>query len=83
VNVKYDSVPKAIDVTSKGKIIIQCDATKWRGLIRPMWVGILYISSRDTKGAQGLWDSLPSVYRQCAVSFIDFWKAYDTIFPKS
>ena len=25
-----------------------------------------YIGSRDKKGAKGLWDSLPPVYRQCA-----------------
>ncbi len=41
VNDKYDSIPKVINVTPKGKLTIQCDATKWRGLIRPMWVGIL------------------------------------------
>jgi hypothetical protein len=52
-------------------------------------VGI-YIGSRDIKGAKGLWDSLPPVYRQtssrscarsCAVSYTDFWQAYDVIFP--
>ena len=40
-----------------------------------------YIGSRDRFGAQGLWDSLPPVYRQCAVAFTDFWRAYDDIFP--
>jgi len=28
-----------------------------------------YIGSRDIEGAKGLWDSLPPVYRQCAVSY--------------
>ena len=65
---------KLLMLLLKGKLTIQCDE---------MWVGILYIGSRDTKGAQRLWNSLPPVYRQCAVSFTDFWKAYDTIFPKS
>jgi len=32
-----------------------------------------YIGSRDIEGAKGLWDSLPPVYRQCAVSYTDFW----------
>jgi IS1 family transposase len=41
-----------------------------------------YIGSRDKKGAQGLWDSLPPVYRQCAVSYTDFFKSYDAVFPK-
>ncbi len=44
-------------------------------------VGV-YIGSRNIEGAQGLWDSLPPVYRQGAVSFTDFWKAYNLIFPK-
>ena len=39
-------------------------------------VGV-YIGSRDAGGAKGLWDSLPPVYRQCAVTFTDFWKSYD------
>ena len=31
-------------------------------------VGV-YIGKRDQTGARGLWDSLPAVYRQCAVSY--------------
>ncbi|KOR31723.1 transposase [Achromatium sp. WMS3] len=30
---------------------------------------------------RGLWDSLPPVYRQCAVSYTDFWDSYNAIFP--
>jgi insertion element IS1 protein InsB len=40
------------------------------------------IGSRDRDGAQGLWESLPPVYRQCAVSYTDFWSAYGEIFPQ-
>jgi insertion element IS1 protein InsB len=40
------------------------------------------INSREREGAKGLWNSLPPVYRQCAVSFTDFWKSYEAIFPK-
>ncbi len=29
-----------------------------------------------------LWNSLPPVYRQCAVAYTDFWAAYETVFPK-
>ncbi|AFY39573.1 IS1 transposase [[Leptolyngbya] sp. PCC 7376] len=28
-----------------------------------------------------LWQSLPGVYRQCAVAYSDFWSAYGLIFP--
>ena len=38
------------------------------------------IGSRDEQGAQGLWDSLPPVYCQCAICYTDFWAAYATIF---
>jgi IS1 family transposase len=40
-----------------------------------------FVGSRDRTGAQGLWDSLPAVYRQCAVAYTDFWAAYGEIFP--
>ena len=42
-----------------------------------------YLGKRDTSGAQGLWDSLPPVYRQCAMTYTDFWGAYNVIFPSS
>ena len=97
VNDKYDSVPKIIDITpkKKGKLVIQCDEM-WSFVMKKnnkvwVWLAIdigtseivgVYIGSRSTKGAQGLWDSLPPVYRQCAVSCTDFWAAYNVIFPK-
>ena len=43
-------------------------------------VGV-FVGDRSQKGAQGLWDSLPPVYRQCAVCYTDFWEAYQVIFP--
>ena len=43
-------------------------------------VGV-YVGSRNVKGAKALWDSLPSVYRQCAAGYTDFWAAYGGIFP--
>ncbi|NJN63265.1 MAG: IS1 family transposase, partial [Coleofasciculaceae cyanobacterium RL_1_1] len=33
--------------------------------------------------AQQLWDSLPGVYRQCAVCYTDYWEAYGCILPKN
>ena len=43
-------------------------------------VGV-FLGDRSRQSAQKLWDSLPSVYRQCAVSYTDFWEAYETVFP--
>ncbi len=31
--------------------------------------------------ALGLWNSLPGVYRQCAICYTDFWSADDLVFP--
>jgi insertion element IS1 protein InsB len=97
VTEKYDAIKTEIDVTlkKKGKITLQCDEM-WSFVMSKenkqwIWLAIdietreivgAFIGSRDKKGAQGLWDSLPPVYRQCAVSYTDFWKAYDAIFPK-
>lgn len=43
-------------------------------------VGV-HVGCRDQEGAQGLWNSLPSVYRQCAVCYTDFWSAYEQVIP--
>ncbi len=43
----------------------------------------MYIGARDEEGAQGLWNSLPPVYRQCAVAYTDFWAAYGTVLPNN
>jgi IS1 family transposase len=41
----------------------------------------LYVGSRDEEGAYGLWNSLPGVYRQCAICYTDFWSSYRKVFP--
>lgn len=41
----------------------------------------LSVGARDRDGAEGLWQSLPAVYRQCAVAYTDFWASYAEIFP--
>jgi IS1 family transposase len=44
-------------------------------------VGV-YIGARDEAAARKLWDSLPPVYRQCAVAYTDFWAAIlEQFFP--
>lgn len=40
-----------------------------------------HIAKLDKEGAQGLWNSLPAVYRQCAVPYTDFWDSYSEVFP--
>ena len=40
-----------------------------------------YLGDRSRKSAKKLWESLPSVYRQCTVAYTDFWEAYKTVIP--
>jgi IS1 family transposase len=97
VNKKLGAVKREVEVKSKkkGKLTIQCDEM-WsfvgnKGNKQWIWLAIdvltkeivgVYIGQRDKDGAQGLWNSLPAVYRQCAVSYTDFWSAYGIVFPK-
>ena len=41
----------------------------------------LYIGDRSAKSAKKLWQSLPPIYRQCAVCYTDFWEAYKQALP--
>ncbi len=43
-------------------------------------VGV-HIGDRSREGAKKLWQSLPPVYRQCAVCYSDFWEAYEQVIP--
>ena len=43
-------------------------------------VGV-HIGDRDKLSARKLGDSLPPIYRQCAVAYTDFWAAYGAVFP--
>ncbi len=44
-------------------------------------VGV-HVGDRSKQGARGLWNSLPSADRQCAVCSPDFWAAYASVIPK-
>jgi insertion element IS1 protein InsB len=39
------------------------------------------VGSRTKKTARKLWESLPPIYRQCAVAYTDFWEAYAAVLP--
>ena len=40
-----------------------------------------YIGDRSRCSAKKLWLSIPAVYRQCAVCYMDFWEAYSEVLP--
>jgi insertion element IS1 protein InsB len=83
VNLKFASVPRQVKVSakSKGKLILECDEL-WSFVTSKqnkvyVWLALdrktreivgCYIGDRTRKSAQKLWQSLPPVYRQCAVA---------------
>jgi IS1 family transposase len=80
---------------AKGRLTLECDEV-WSFVSSKknkvyVWLAIdrdtreivcCYVGDRTRKSARKLWRSLPSVYRQCAVTYTDFWEAYVTIIPR-
>ena len=40
-----------------------------------------HISDRSADSAFALWQSMPAVYRQCAIIYTDHWQAYQAVLP--
>lgn len=40
-----------------------------------------YVGDRSAEAAMRLWQSMPAVYRQCAVVYTDYWEAYAKVLP--
>jgi len=96
VNTKYDQTPRTVQVKKKrkGRLTLECDElwsyVGYHDNKQWVWLAIdretreivgVYVGDRSADSARALWNSLPPVYRQCAVSYTDFWEAYATIFP--
>jgi IS1 family transposase len=94
---KYAQTPKKCSVRTKnkGKIAIQMDELwsfvgnknhkKW------VWIALdqktreivgLHRGDRSQPSAKALWDSLPAVYRPCAVCYTDFLDSYSCVLPQ-
>ena len=96
VNRKYESIHREVNISSKkkGRLTIQCDEM-WsfvgdKGNKQWIWLALdvdtreiigVHIGDRSEQGARELWASIPSVYRQWAVAYTDFWSAYALVFP--
>lgn len=76
----------------KGRLTLECDEAWlfvgnkdnkqwiWLAINRePREIVGMHVGDRSR--AKALWQSIPSVYRQCAVCYTDFWEAYETILP--
>lgn len=78
----------------KGKLTIQCDEI-WSFVVTKsnkqwIWFALdaktreivgVHLGDRSREGARKLWQSLPSVYCQCAVCYSDFWETYEQVIP--
>ena len=97
VNDKYAHISQQINVSAKpkGKLPLECDEAwsfvynkgnqRWIRLAmdtRTKEIVGVYVGDRSQQGARGLWNSLPSVYRQSAVCYTDFWASYQNVIPK-
>ncbi len=96
VNERYDSAPQQVQVQpkAKGQLVVQMNEV-WsfvdnKGNKQWVWLALdvatreivgCYIGDRSSEAAMALWKSLPSVYRQCAIIYTDYWQAYATVLP--
>ena len=96
VNNKYASIERTVKVKPKKKVRLNVECDELWSFVdckeNKQWVWLamdretreiigVYIGARSEEGAKQLWNSLPPVYRQCAVCYTDFWQAYACIFP--
>lgn len=96
VNDVYEDIPREAVVTPKvkGKLTVQMDEL-WsfvddKGNKQWVWLAMdaatreiigCHVGDRSRVSAVALWQSLPSVYRQCAKVYTDCWEAYETVIP--
>ena len=97
VNKFYIGVPQQVNVMAKltYRLTIECDEA-WSFVGKKqqkqwIWLAMdrntreivgVHVGDRGIEGAQGLWNSLPEIYKQHAVVYTDFWEAYSSIFSE-
>jgi insertion element IS1 protein InsB len=96
VNTQAVVVKKQVEVSTKPKkrLNVQMDEL-WsfvgnKGNQQWVWLALdaqtreivgVHIGYRSAVSAIALWNSMPPVYRQCAVIYTDHWSAYDSVLP--
>lgn len=96
VNRCDELLPQRVQVQAKpkGSLTVQMDEL-WsfvdaKGNQQWVWLALdaatrevvgCWIGDRSQTSAQKLWESLPAVYRQCAVFYTDGWDAYGCVLP--
>ncbi len=96
VNQKYKQVDREVQVRPKPKrrLTVQMDEQESfvdsKGDKHWVWLALdadtreiigVHVGNRSAASAQALWQSMPPVYRQCAVIYSDFWSAYPLVLP--
>ena len=92
----YSTVPQQVQVLPKAKQSLQVQMDElWSfvdGKDNEQWVWLALdtstreivgcsIGDRSGQGATALWQSLPGVYRHCAVLYTDYWVSYRVALP--
>ncbi len=96
VNRCYEVVPRQVQVVPKpkGALTVQMDEL-WsfvdgKGNKQWVWLALdgmtreivgCHIGDRSADSALALWQSMPAVYRQCAMIYTDHWEAYKAVLP--
>jgi len=96
VNQCYKVVPRQVQVTPKPKAALRVQMAAWWSFVdakgHKQWVWLAldvvtreivgcHIGDRSKDSALALWQSLPGVYRQCAMIDTDHWEAYKAVLP--
>ena len=92
VNAKYAHIARKIKILAKVKRKLTTESfvdnkgnKQWKDLTMDRKtkeiVGV-YVGDHSSEGAKGLSNSLPPVYRQCAICFTEFWVSYENVIPK-
>ncbi|MEG5115639.1 IS1 family transposase [Microcoleus sp. A2-C5] len=97
VNAQALVIEKQVEVSAKPKkrLHVQMDEL-WsfvdnKGNEQWVWLALdaetreivgVHIGDRSAVSTQALWNSMPPVYRQCAVIYTDHWSAYDSVLKR-
>ena len=96
VNQCYAVVPRHVQVSPKPKGAFRVQMDAWWSFVddkgNKQWVWLAldvatreivgcYIGDRSKDSALALWQSMPAVYRQCAMLYTDHWEAYKAVLP--
>jgi len=96
VNSYYSGIPHQVQVLAKAKQSLQVQMDELWSFVddkdNEQWVWLAldtatreivgcYVGDRSGQAAKALWQSLPGVYRQCAVLYTDYWVSYPVVLP--